>query len=140
MLFQFRYEKNLLFHRFWSVDDSQMHTEYSALRSIVVANWEETIKVRLKINSTNQLPHYISDASHFMHSLFSWIFRCLWMNLRRARKSLKFKNTLITTDQQVCNTLLLGKFMIHMSDADTYTTIKKKIKFFIHLIIIDIFN
>ena len=47
------------------------------------------------------------------------------MNLRRARKSLKFKNTLITTDQQVCNTLLLGKFMIHMNDADTYTTIKK---------------
>ena len=44
-LFLFRYEQNLLFHRFWSVDDSQMHTEYSALRSIVVANWEETIKV-----------------------------------------------------------------------------------------------
>ena len=33
-----RYENNLLFHRFWSVDDTQMHTEYSALRSIVVAN------------------------------------------------------------------------------------------------------
>ncbi len=39
------YEQNLIFHRFWSVDDSQMHTEYSALRSIVVANWEETIKM-----------------------------------------------------------------------------------------------
>jgi 4-hydroxyphenylpyruvate dioxygenase len=39
------YENNLLFHRFWSVDDTQMHTEYSALRSIVVANWEETIKM-----------------------------------------------------------------------------------------------
>jgi 4-hydroxyphenylpyruvate dioxygenase len=39
------YENNLLFHRFWSVDDSQMHTEFSALRSIVMANWEETIKV-----------------------------------------------------------------------------------------------
>jgi hypothetical protein len=26
------YERNLLFHRFWSVDDEQMHTEYSALR------------------------------------------------------------------------------------------------------------
>lgn len=39
------YETNLLFHRFWSVDDTQMHTEYSALRSIVVANWEETIKM-----------------------------------------------------------------------------------------------
>ena len=26
------YERNLLFHRFWSVDDHQMHTDYSALR------------------------------------------------------------------------------------------------------------
>jgi len=39
------YENNLFFHRFWSVDDSQMHTEYSALRSIVVTNYEETIKM-----------------------------------------------------------------------------------------------
>ena len=40
-----RYERNLMFHRFWSVDDSQIHTEYSALRSIVVTNYEETIKM-----------------------------------------------------------------------------------------------
>jgi len=39
------YEKTLMFHRFWSVDDSQIHTEYSALRSIVMANWDETIKM-----------------------------------------------------------------------------------------------
>jgi len=39
------YEKTLMFHRFWSVDDSQIHTEYSALRSIVVTNYEETIKM-----------------------------------------------------------------------------------------------
>jgi len=39
------YEKNLMFHRFWSVDDKQMHTDYSALRSIVMANYEETIKM-----------------------------------------------------------------------------------------------
>lgn len=39
------YEKNLMFHRFWSVDDSQIHTEYSSLRSIVVTNYEETIKM-----------------------------------------------------------------------------------------------
>lgn len=39
------YEKTLEFHRFWSIDDTQMHTEYSALRSIVVTNWEETIKM-----------------------------------------------------------------------------------------------
>eukprot|EP00042_Codosiga_hollandica_P022072 m.79516 g.79516 ORF g.79516 m.79516 type:complete len:395 (-) comp50647_c0_seq1:158-1342(-) len=35
----------LQFHRFWSVDDTQMHTEYSALRSVVVANYEETVKM-----------------------------------------------------------------------------------------------
>lgn len=35
----------LSFHRFWSVDDSVIHTDYSALRSIVVTNWEETIKM-----------------------------------------------------------------------------------------------
>lgn len=40
-----RYQKNLQFHRFWSVDDKQMHTEYSALRSIVMANYEETIRM-----------------------------------------------------------------------------------------------
>jgi 4-hydroxyphenylpyruvate dioxygenase len=39
------YEQNLIFHRFWSVDDEQMHTDYSALRSVVVANYEETIKM-----------------------------------------------------------------------------------------------
>ncbi|GMR40931.1 hypothetical protein PMAYCL1PPCAC_11126, partial [Pristionchus mayeri] len=39
------YEKALTFHRFWSVDDSMIHTEYSALRSIVVTNYEETIKM-----------------------------------------------------------------------------------------------
>lgn len=39
------YENVLQFHRFWSVDDSQVHTEYSALRSIVMSNWEENIKL-----------------------------------------------------------------------------------------------
>jgi len=39
------YEKTLLFHRFWSVDDTVMHTEFSALRSIVVTNYDETVKM-----------------------------------------------------------------------------------------------
>jgi 4-hydroxyphenylpyruvate dioxygenase len=39
------YEKCLDFHRFWSVDDKQMHTEYSALRSIVMADFDEVIKM-----------------------------------------------------------------------------------------------
>ena len=39
------YEKTLQFHRFWSVDDTQMHTEYSALRSIVMADYDEVVKM-----------------------------------------------------------------------------------------------
>ncbi|KAJ3113490.1 hypothetical protein HDU96_003357 [Phlyctochytrium bullatum] len=39
------YEKALDFHRFWSVDDTQMHTEYSALRSIVMADYDEVVKM-----------------------------------------------------------------------------------------------
>ncbi|XP_061624658.1 4-hydroxyphenylpyruvate dioxygenase [Phyllopteryx taeniolatus] len=39
------YQKNLLFHRFWSVDDKQMETDFSSLRSTVVANYEETVKM-----------------------------------------------------------------------------------------------
>lgn len=39
------YENTLLFHRFWSVDDKQIHTKYSSLRSIVVSNISETIKM-----------------------------------------------------------------------------------------------
>ena len=39
------YEKMLEFHRFWSVDDSIIHTEYSSLNSIVVADYDENIKM-----------------------------------------------------------------------------------------------
>ncbi|KAG0174332.1 hypothetical protein DFQ28_006755 [Apophysomyces sp. BC1034] len=39
------YEQAFDFHRFWSVDDKQVHTEYSALRSVVMADPAERIKV-----------------------------------------------------------------------------------------------
>jgi len=39
------YEKVLDFHRFWSVDDKQIFTEYSSLRSVVVADYDENIKM-----------------------------------------------------------------------------------------------
>ncbi|KAB5522436.1 hypothetical protein PHYPO_G00159510 [Pangasianodon hypophthalmus] len=39
------YQKCLMFHRFWSIDDKQIHTQYSSLRSVVVTNYEETIKM-----------------------------------------------------------------------------------------------
>lgn len=39
------YEKMLDFHRYWSVDDSMIHTEYSSLRSIVMSDFDEVIKM-----------------------------------------------------------------------------------------------
>ena len=42
------YEKTLGFHRFWSVDDKQIHTEYSSLRSVVMA--DPTEKIKMPIN------------------------------------------------------------------------------------------
>lgn len=39
------YEQTLGFHRFWSVDDSQIHSEYSSLRSIVMTDYDEVIKM-----------------------------------------------------------------------------------------------
>lgn len=39
------YEKMLDFHRFWSVDDKMIHTNYSSLRSIVMVDFDEKIKM-----------------------------------------------------------------------------------------------
>ncbi|KZF26804.1 4-hydroxyphenylpyruvate dioxygenase/T-cell reactive protein [Xylona heveae TC161] len=41
------YEKCLGFHRFWSVDDKDICTDYSALRSIVMASPNELVKMPL---------------------------------------------------------------------------------------------
>jgi len=59
------YESMLHFHRFWSIDDSVIHTDYSALRSIVVTNWEETIKMPInepaagKRKAVSQIQEYV---------------------------------------------------------------------------------
>ncbi|MEE9166707.1 MAG: 4-hydroxyphenylpyruvate dioxygenase [Candidatus Neomarinimicrobiota bacterium] len=39
------YEKIMGFHQFWSADDKDIMTEYSSLRSIVVSNENDTIKI-----------------------------------------------------------------------------------------------
>ena len=41
------YEKSLAFHRFWSVDDVNVQTQFSALNFVVVANDSETIKMNI---------------------------------------------------------------------------------------------
>ena len=57
------YEDMLSFHRFWSVDDSIMHTEFSALNSIVVADFDETIKMPInepaKAKKKSQIQEYV---------------------------------------------------------------------------------
>ena len=39
------YENMLDFHRFWSVDDKMIHTNYSSLRSVVMADFDEVVKM-----------------------------------------------------------------------------------------------
>lgn len=39
------YIRNFNLKRFWSVDDKQIHTQYSSLRSVVVTNQRESIKM-----------------------------------------------------------------------------------------------
>ncbi|TSO88077.1 4-hydroxyphenylpyruvate dioxygenase [Bagarius yarrelli] len=58
------YRKNLLFHRFWSVDDKQLQTEFSALRSIVVANYEETVKMPINEPAIGKRKSQIQASSH----------------------------------------------------------------------------
>lgn len=57
------YEKVLDFHRFWSVDDSIMHTDYSALNSIVVTDFDEKIKMPInepaKGKKKSQIQEYV---------------------------------------------------------------------------------
>ncbi|CAJ0580869.1 unnamed protein product, partial [Mesorhabditis spiculigera] len=58
------YEDVLTFHRFWSVDDSMIHTEYSALRSVVVTNYEETIK--MPINEPAEGKRAVSQIQEYV--------------------------------------------------------------------------
>eukprot|EP00488_Nonionellina_sp_1-RS-2012_P000833 TRINITY_DN133_c0_g1_i1.p1 TRINITY_DN133_c0_g1~~TRINITY_DN133_c0_g1_i1.p1 ORF type:complete len:186 (-),score=58.96 TRINITY_DN133_c0_g1_i1:188-712(-) len=39
------YSRCLDFHQFWSIDDTQVHTEYSALRSIVMCDYDRVVKL-----------------------------------------------------------------------------------------------
>jgi len=59
------YEKMLDFHRFWSVDDKMMHTEYSALRSIVVADFDENIKMPINEPAPGKRKSQIQEYCDF---------------------------------------------------------------------------
>ena len=59
------YEKMLDFHRFWSVDDTMMHTEYSALRSIVVADFDENVKMPINEPAPGKRKSQIQEYCDF---------------------------------------------------------------------------
>jgi len=59
------YEKMLDFHRFWSIDDKMMHTEYSALNSIVVADFDETIKLPINEPAPGKKKSQIQEYCDF---------------------------------------------------------------------------
>ncbi|KAI9478645.1 MAG: 4-hydroxyphenylpyruvate dioxygenase [Benjaminiella poitrasii] len=59
------YEMAFDFHRFWSVDDKQVFTEYSALRSVVMADPEERIKVPINEPAVGRKKSQIQEFVDF---------------------------------------------------------------------------
>jgi 4-hydroxyphenylpyruvate dioxygenase len=61
------YEKMLDFHRFWSVDDSIIHTEYSSLKSIVVADFDEAVKMPINEPANGKRKSQIQEYVDFYY-------------------------------------------------------------------------
>lgn len=61
------YTKMLKFKRFWSVDENVIHTNYSALRSTVVSNEEETIKMPINEPAPGLMKSQIEDFLEYNH-------------------------------------------------------------------------
>jgi 4-hydroxyphenylpyruvate dioxygenase len=67
------YEKTLGFHRFWSVDDKDISTEFSALKSVVMASPDERIKMPInepaKGKRKSQIEEYVDfyDGAGVQH-------------------------------------------------------------------------
>lgn len=59
------YEKKLGFHRFWTVDDKQIHTEYSALRSIVMTDEDENVKMPINEPAKGKKKSQIEEFVEF---------------------------------------------------------------------------
>lgn len=59
------YEKQLAFRRFWSVDDSQIYTEYSSLRSIVMTDPDEVIKMPINEPAPGKRKSQIQEFVEF---------------------------------------------------------------------------
>lgn len=61
------YEKMLGFHRFWTVDDKMIHTEYSSLRSIVVTDYDENIKMPINEPANGKRKSQIQEYVDYYH-------------------------------------------------------------------------
>lgn len=59
------YMEKLGFHRFWSVDDKQIHTEFSALKSIVVTDKDENIKMPINEPAEGKKKSQIQEYVEF---------------------------------------------------------------------------
>ena len=55
------YEQMLDFHRFWSVDDKMIHTNFSSLRSVVMADFDEKIKMPINEPANGQRKSQIQE-------------------------------------------------------------------------------
>lgn len=59
------YERCLSFHRFWSVDDSQISTEFSALNSIVMASPNNVVKMPINEPAPGKKKSQIEEYVNF---------------------------------------------------------------------------
>lgn len=61
------YEKVYGMHRFWSVDDSQIHTEFSALKSVVMASPNEMVKLPINEPAVGKKKSQIQEFIDYNH-------------------------------------------------------------------------
>jgi len=59
------YERTLGFHRFWSVDDKDISTEFSALRSVVMASPDDLIKMPINEPAPGKRKSQIEEYVEF---------------------------------------------------------------------------
>ncbi|KAL3314873.1 hypothetical protein Ciccas_006496 [Cichlidogyrus casuarinus] len=59
------YTKVFQFHRFWSVDHKQIFTEYSSLNSVVMSDFDETVKMPINEPAPGLRPSQIQEYVDF---------------------------------------------------------------------------
>jgi 4-hydroxyphenylpyruvate dioxygenase len=64
-VYETSYEKALGFHRFWSVDDKDICTEFSALKSVVMASPNELVKMPINEPASGKKKSQIEEYIDF---------------------------------------------------------------------------